>query len=93
MAIETEFQQLKRQVEELKQTVQLLQNTSREENIEKIDDELVLNVNDVNTANITRTYQGSVSGSVDAPDYPDEWLIRRHKGKIYLIPAFDVSNK
>lgn len=93
MAIPNEFEQMKRKVKELEQTVERLKVTQRPENIEMIDDELVLNTSDVDTANITRTYAGSISGSVDAPDYPDKWLIRRHKGKVYLVPAFEYGKK
>lgn len=93
MAIPNEFEQLKRKMEQLEQTVQQLSQIQRQENIEKIDDELVLNTSEVSSANVTRTATGSASGSVDVLDYPDKWLLRKHKGVVYLVPAYKYSKQ
>lgn len=86
------------QFNELKQRVEQLENVRNTLNVENIDNELILSEFAVNTSKITRVESDTVGvdgGTVEINtlSYPDKWLLRRWKGKTYLIPAYDLDKK
>lgn len=86
--------ELEQKLKEMSERIESLESVQQTEFIEQIDDQLILQEYDVTDSNVTNTISiPDGGGSANTFDFPDRWLMRRYKGKVYLIPAYELDKR
>jgi hypothetical protein len=83
-----QFEDMRRQLEEVKKMLESVLNVHNDDFIEKVVDSRVKRFADVTDSDVTIVAVDSNGDSVSVYDFPDKWKVFEYKGALYRIPVY-----